>query len=318
MDDLVKQPQQNPNTFFEDVIEGLSQSPKTLPCKYFYDAKGSQLFEAICELEEYYITRTELALIESIKDELSERIGKNATIVEPGAGAGEKIQKLLSVLDAPNAYIPIDISEDFLKYSKDKININFPALEVQPIQADFTQNTHWQDSDTHHNKIVFFPGSTIGNFSPEEASELLENFADIIDYNGAIIVGFDLKKSANKIKAAYNDKKGVTAEFNKNILTRINRELNAKIDLNSFQHEAIFNTEESRIEMHLKSTREQTVNIKSQAFNFAKDETIHTENSYKYSNKAFINLAKKAGLKSDAFWTDNNNLISVHYLTLAN
>ncbi|WP_196140159.1 L-histidine N(alpha)-methyltransferase [Aliikangiella sp. G2MR2-5] len=301
--------------FAQDVIEGLSQKQKTLPCKYFYDSKGSQLFEDICELDEYYITRTELSLLDSIKQELANMIGSQATIIEPGAGAGTKIQKLLSALDSPKSYVPIDISEDFLNYSKEKINQKFPLLEVQPIKADFTDKVHWDKRTTESNRTVFFPGSTIGNFSPTQASKLLSNLAQLADVDGAVIVGFDLKKSVDRIEAAYNDKKGVTAKFNKNILSRINRELEADIDLDSFQHEALFNHEESRIEMHLKSRKAQTIEIEKQRFEFDKEETIHTENSYKYSNQAFIELADKAGLKSEKHWMDKERLVSMHYLT---
>lgn len=307
--------QDKTDSFSQDVIHGLSQAQKTLPCKYFYDSRGSQLFEEICELDEYYITRTELALIDTIKHEVADLIGDSATIIEPGAGAGKKIQKLLGALDSPKTYVPVDISPDFLDYSEQKINQKFPALEVLPIEADFTQPLSWAQQKDIQNRNVFFPGSTIGNFSPQQATELLANLASMTDDDGGVLVGFDLHKNVDKIKAAYNDKKGVTADFNKNILVRIKSELNTDINPETFEHEAVFNHDESRIEMHLKSKVNQTVEIESQRFDFHKSETIHTENSYKYSNQAFLELASEAGLTSQKHWMDDEQLISMHYLT---
>ena len=314
MDDKVKSETLMRNRFAKDVVDGLSNDQKTLPCKYFYDTEGSRLFEEICLLDEYYITRAELSLIDAIKSDIAERIGKDATIIEPGAGAGIKIQKLLNALDTPNTYIPIDISQDFLDYSESKINEQFPRLDVQPIQADFTAPIDFEEAEATNNRVVFFPGSTIGNFSPAQATELLSNLAELASKDGSVIVGFDLKKPVKKIEAAYNDAKGVTAQFNKNILVRINRELDADIDIDSFEHEAIFNEQESRIEMHLKSKKSQTIEIENQTFKFGKSETIHTENSYKYSNDAFKSLAENAGLTSLASWTDRDSLVSMHYL----
>jgi len=303
--------------FLNDVIQGLSSSQKSLPCKYFYDEAGSNLFEAICDLDEYYITRTELKLIEKIKFELADMIGSNAAIIEPGAGAGIKIQTLLSALNSPALYVPTDISADFLFYSAQKIQQQFPDLEVMPIQGDFNQPFEWVGKKELTNRVMFFPGSTIGNFTPSQAMAFLTNQAKLVGKDGAIIIGFDLVKPIERLEAAYNDNKGVTAEFNKNLLSRINNELGGDFDLNQFEHQAIFNVQQSRIEMHLKSKTNQSVSINQQSFNFSKNESIHTENSYKYSQQDFVLLALKAGLKSEKHWVDENNLISIHYLTLA-
>jgi L-histidine Nalpha-methyltransferase len=314
MDAKVKQVKVSHNEFLDDVIQGLESDNKTLPCKYFYDEKGSNLFEAICDLDEYYITRTELKLIESIKHQLADLIGKNAVIIEPGAGAGKKIQTLLSALDSPALYVPTDISKDFLFYSAQKIQQRFPKLDVMPLQGDFSQPFTMTNQPDLNNRVVFFPGSTIGNFTPPQAQAFLENQAQLVGDKGAIIIGFDLVKSSETLEAAYNDDVGVTAEFNKNLLQRINNELGGNFDLDNFEHEAIFNQDESRIEMHLISKTQQAVCIDEQQFEFEENETIHTENSYKYSSHEFIQLAQRAGLKSVKHWLDDNNLIAMHYL----
>ncbi len=317
MDAKVKPTQTTQVDFFNDVINGLSLSQKTLPCKYFYDEKGSNLFEEICELDEYYITRTELKLIEDIKYELAELIGPNATIIEPGAGAGIKIQTLLSALDSPALYVPTDISAEFLFYSAQKIQQKFPKIEVMPIQADFAKPFNWVGKKQQKNRVIFFPGSTIGNFTPEQATSFLINQAKLIGKDGAIIIGVDLVKSIDHLEAAYNDKQGVTAEFNKNLLSRINTELGGDFALEEFEHEAIFNSKKSRIEMHLKSKINQSVQIEHKQFHFTKNESIHTENSYKYQLQDFILLAQKAGLCSHKYWVDDNSLFSIHYLVPA-
>lgn len=303
--------------FLNEVIQGLSNAQKTLPCKYFYDEVGSNLFEDICELDEYYITRTELALINSIKYELAEMIGEEAVIIEPGAGAGIKIQTLLSALKKPALYVPVDISKDFLFYSAKKIQQRFSEIEVMPVQGDFTQPMGLNGKSDLTNRIIFFPGSTIGNFVPEQAKAFLANQAKLVGSEGGVIVGFDLVKSAEKLEAAYNDKQGITAEFNKNLLHRINNELGADFNLNQFKHKAIFNSQESRIEMHLKSQTDQSVSINQQQFSFSKDESIHTENSYKYSLEMFQQLVKRANLTIKKHWTDEENMIAICYLVAA-
>ena len=300
--------------FFAEVKDGLKQAQKTLPCKYFYDEKGSLLFEKICQLDEYYITRTELALLEEIKSELAEKIGKNATIIEPGAGAGIKIRTLLSALDSPESYVPMDISKDFLYYSAKIIQDQFPNIDILPIQGDFTQPVQWLGKENKHNRVVFFPGSTIGNFDKTAAIDFLVNMHDLIGQDGALIIGADLLKEAAFLEAAYNDQQGVTAAFNKNLLTRINQNLNGDFDLSKFSHKAILNHEHGRIEMHLFSHTEQLVNINSEQFEFAKDESIHTENSHKYTVESFLQMADAAGLRCEKTWLDQQHIFSVHYL----
>jgi len=315
MDVKVSDLTETPTGFIDDVIEGLSQENKTLPCKYFYDETGSNLFEAICDLDEYYITRTELKLLDDIKDELADLIGPKAVIIEPGAGAGIKIQTLLAALDSPTTYVPIDISADFLFYSAKKITAKFPEVDIRPIQGDFTETYEWTGNKDFTNRVVFFPGSTIGNFTPKQAETFLRNQRQFIGRQGAMVIGVDLVKPVARLESAYNDKQGVTAEFNKNLLVRINNELGGNFDLNQFEHAAVFNEQESRIEMHLVSQKKQTVRINQQSFQFDKHENIHTENSYKYSLESFQALARRAGFACRQSWLDKDELIGVHYLT---
>lgn len=302
--------------FLSEVIDGLKNAQKTLPCKYFYDEKGSQLFEQICQLEEYYITRTELSLIDEIKHDVAKLIGKNATIIEPGAGAGIKIRKLLNALDSPQDYVPMDISKEFLFYSSNIIQQNFPQINIMPIQGDFTQPIKWlSQDDANSNNIVFFPGSTIGNFEAKDAIQFLKNMKKLIGGNGAIIVGVDLIKDHRLLEQAYDDSKGITAAFNKNILKRINQQLNADFAIDQFDHEAIFNAHLQRIEMYLVSKIAQTVHINGQRIHFSEQETIHTENSHKYSDKSFLAIAAQASLNCIKKWHDKNNLFAIYYLT---
>lgn len=305
-------------SFLSDVVSGLSNNKKTLPCKYFYNEAGSQLFEKICELDEYYITRTELALLKTYAQDIAELIGENAIVIEPGSGAGEKIQLLLDSLAKPLAYIPIEISGEFLQYSCEVIETKFPQLMVYPVEADFTkplphvaQTIKQQVGD---NCCLFFPGSTIGNFSPSEAVTLLSQFKELIGEKGSMLIGVDRLKSLGTLIPAYDDAKGVTAEFNKNLIKRINLELDANFKTDQFKHEARFNQEESRIEMHLVSQQEQAVTIGSHRFEFQNQETIHTENSYKYSDEVFVGLIQNSGLKVDVSWQDEQGLFSVYLL----
>jgi dimethylhistidine N-methyltransferase len=303
--------------FFSEVIDGLNRPQKTLPCKYFYDEKGSKLFEAICELEEYYVTRTELALLNQIKEELAELIGAEAGIIEPGAGAGIKIQTLFKALHSPHTYVPMDISKDFLFHSAQIIQQRFPEIEVFPIQGDFTLPVEWMGTKQKGKNVVFFPGSTIGNFEPQQAVQFLTNMSHLIGSDGAIIIGVDLMKDAEILKSAYDDSQGTTANFNKNLLSRINQQLDGNFVLKHFDHQAIVNFEQQRVEMHLVSNQTQRVTINGQTIPFKLGETIHTENSHKYTKQTFIDIAKQAGLTCDRTWIDDNNLFSIHYLTLA-
>lgn len=290
---------------------------KTLPCKYFYDERGSQLFTEICEQEEYYLTNTEMELLRNHAQDIAKIIGKGASIIEPGSGAGEKIQTLLRALDEPNCYIPLDISEEILQESANIIASAFPEIEVKPIQVDFTANVELPELNASHNKrLVFFPGSTIGNFNQEEVVEFLGKLRSMAGQGGSLLIGVDLIKDKEVLEAAYDDKNGVTAEFNKNLLHRINDELNADFDPNAFAHNAFFNDEESRIEMHLTSQQDQSVKIKDKIFEFAKGETIHTENSYKYSVSSFTTLAQDNGFELEKVWQDENELFGLFYLNV--
>lgn len=300
--------------FLSEVRLGLNAKQKTLPCKYFYDQAGSELFEKICKLDEYYITRTELALLETIKQELAQLIGNDAVIIEPGAGAGIKIRTLLAALNSPRSYVPMDISKEFLFYSAKIIQKQFPKIEIIPIQGDFTQPVKWLEKSQHNNRIVFFPGSTIGNFERESAVDFLKNMHDLVGAEGALIIGADLLKDRKVLEAAYDDKQGVTAQFNKNLLTRINQELGGDFCLEYFSHKAYLNEKEQRIEMHLVSEKRQVVNIDGEQYSFDKGESIHTENSHKYSKESFLSMAKESGFKSMKTWTDPEELFSVHYM----
>ena len=307
-------------SFLEDAINGLSNDPKSLPCKYFYDQSGSDLFVDICQQPEYYITRTEIALLQSIGSALSDYIGENAHIIEPGSGAGEKIQILLKALKHPASYIPIDIALSALEDSCKRMRARFPNIHIQSLQYDFTQPMHMSaifdelELCNKGHRVVFFPGSTIGNFVPADATLLLKRFANAVKKGGFIIIGVDLLKGSKQLEAAYNDKAGVTAAFNKNILVRLESEYGATIDLDAFEHEAVFNQSLGRIEMYLKSVLDQTILLGEKAIQVQKNERIHTENSYKYSITQFQALAKQAGLQPIDYWKDDADYFSVHLL----
>lgn len=300
--------------FLQEVLQGLNLQAKKLPCKYFYDDRGSALFEEICQLDEYYITRTELKLLEQIKHQLALKIAEDAVIIEPGAGAGLKIQTLLSALKNPQSYVPMDISKDFLFYSASIIQDKFPQIDVLPIQGDFTQPVDWLDKKTQPNRVVFFPGSTLGNFERPLAIQFLNNMRRLVGDKGAIILGVDLLKQKQTLIQAYDDKRGVTARFNKNLLKRINHELHGNFNLDQFKHEARFNEQLSRIEMHLVSQKKQQVSIAGYCFEFAKNETIHTENSHKYSDQMLHKIAAEAKLNILQSWQDPEGLIAIYYL----
>jgi dimethylhistidine N-methyltransferase len=306
-------------SFLDDVLAGLASSPKTLPPKYFYDERGSRLFDAICELPEYYPTRTELAMLKSYASEIADRVGPDAAIVEYGSGSGRKTAVLVETLH-PHAYVAIDIADEQLRSAVSALAAAFPRVRMSALCADYTQRLDLPalDGTAVRKRLVFFPGSTIGNFSVEEALAFLVNARSVAGAGGAMLVGVDLKKDAALLHAAYNDAQGVTAAFNLNVLRRINEELAGDFDLQAFEHRAFYNAPASRIEMHLVSTREQTVRIGPQAFLFAAGETIHTENSYKYSVAEFQTLAREAGFEAEHCWVDPQCLFSIHYLTVPN
>jgi dimethylhistidine N-methyltransferase len=301
--------------FGASVIEGLSKPRKSLPCRFFYDARGSELFEEITRLPEYYPTRTEIAILDAHAPEIASRVDDGAVLVEFGSGSSRKTEILLGCLPRLGAYVPIDVSECAIDEAKRRLIKLFPALAVRPIAGDFSRLLALPPDLAKARKLGFFPGSTIGNFSPFAAKTLLGTMRRLLAPDGWLIVGVDLKKDARKLVRAYNDPTGVTAAFNLNLLTRINRELEGSFDLDGFRHEAIYDPREGRVEMHIVSIRNQKVRIRGLWFRFSAGETIHTENSYKYSIGQFQDISSSAGWLPGRVWTDDGNLFSVHELT---
>ena len=303
--------------FREDVIAGLSQPQKALPPKYFYDARGSRLFEAICRLKEYYPTRAELALTRAHIGEIARFAGRRSSpavaLIEYGSGASVKSRLLIGALQ-PSVYIPVDISEAALRDAAAVLRRRFPRLAIRPVHGDFSQPLKIPMGHGRRRRVVYFPGSTIGNLTPEEAQAFLRMTRGQVSRGGAMLVGVDLKKDARQLHAAYNDARGVTAAFNLNLLARINRELGGDFRPHRFRHYAFYNATLGRIEMHLVSLARQTVNIGNYRFAFEPGESIHTENSYKYSIGGFRALAERAGFRSAAVWVDAKRLFSLHGL----
>ena len=301
-----------------DVIAGLSSDPRALPCKYFYDERGAALFQKICELPEYYVTRTELDILSRHHAEIASQIGPNVELIGLGTGAGTKTRILIKALEKPAAYIPVDISEKQLRKSTASFQKIFPKLEILPVCADYLQPVVLP-SPRHKpaRNVVYFPGSTIGNFEPNEALEFLRRIANVSGRGGGLLIGVDLQKDQNVIEAAYNDKDGVTAQFNLNLLEHINRETGANFDLSRWQHRAIYNSKAGRIEMYLISATDQTVHIGDREFRFRSGEKILTEHSYKHTPEGFIALAGQAGFDFAKFWTDDARLFGVFYFVIA-
>ncbi|NGX95542.1 MAG: L-histidine N(alpha)-methyltransferase [Candidatus Afipia apatlaquensis] len=306
-------PDQIDRSFAQDVIEGLSQQPKKLSPKYFYDETGSKLFEQITLLPEYYPTRTELRILRDRGTEIATAIPTNAALVEFGAGATTKVRLLLKQC-AFKAYVPVDISGDFLNGQASALREDFPDLAVYPVTADFTKPFELPPEVKEMPKVGFFPGSTIGNFDPHEACAFLRSARAILGEGATLIVGVDLEKDERVLHDAYNDAAGVTGQFNLNVLARINRELGGNLDLDGFKHRAIYNRERHRIEMHLISRKPQTVRVLDHTATFRTGETIHTESSYKYSIDRFTDLARSSGWTPRASWTDPDGMFSVHAL----
>jgi dimethylhistidine N-methyltransferase len=304
-------------SFLEDVISGLSAPHKALPPKYFYDARGSELFEQICELPEYYLTRTELAMLEAAGPEIAARVGRDAAIVEYGSGSGRKTAVLMRALQ-PAAYVAIDISSEQLRAASAALAAMFPAVSVAAVCADYTRALDLSilQALNGRKRLIFFPGSTIGNFTTEEAVAFLANARAVADEDGAMLVGVDLKKEPALLHAAYNDAQGVTAAFNLNLLQRMNHELRGNFDLSGFEHRAQYDSVTGRIEMHLVSTREQLVTVGARRFEFAAGETICTEYSYKYSVEEFQALARQAGFEPRHCWVDPQKRFSIHFLAV--
>lgn len=300
-----------------DVLSGLAQPSKALPPKYFYDARGSELFEAICALPEYYPTRTELAMMQASAGEMARLLGTHCLLIEYGAGSGRKTRVLIEAL-APAAYMAIDISRTALRQCACELAAAYPAVRVAAVCADYSRPLQLPDIDEGSacRRVIYFPGSTIGNFTRPEALDFLRHARTIAGPGGTMLVGVDLKKDRQRLHAAYNDAQGVTAAFNLNLLTRINRELGGDFDVGAFEHHAFYDANEGRIEMHLRSLREQQVSVAGRTFHFRAGETIHTENSCKYSVEEFQQLARDAGFAAAHCWTDAGGLFSVHYLSI--
>jgi dimethylhistidine N-methyltransferase len=301
------------SAFASDVLDGLSRHPKRLAPKYFYDAAGSELFEQITLLPEYYPTRTELGILRDRSADISAIVPKGSALVEFGAGATTKVRLLLKKC-AFAAYVPVDISGDFLKAQADALRKDFPGLAVYPVAADITTPFTLPDAVAAMPKVGFFPGSTLGNFEPHEACAFLRSARDILGRNARMIIGVDLEKDERVLYQAYNDKAGITARFNLNVLHRINRELGGNFDVSAFTHRAIYNRDRHRIEMYLISRKAQTVRVLGRTFSFRTGESIHTENSYKYSLERFAALARGSGWIPSECWSDAEGMFAVHAL----
>lgn len=312
----IKQSNITDTEFLNDVISGLTQQQKTLPCKYFYDDKGAALFEQITTLQEYYVTRTELSILEQHSQSIAQMLPENLSIIEPGCGSGKKVAYLLAHMANVKTFVPFEISEEMLSYSLAHLSPLFPDLAISPLLGDFTHSQMVKqltkdtalDSQTN---LVYFPGSTLGNFAPVKAIEIMNNFHRLCGVNGYVLIGVDLVKERQVLLDAYNDKAGVTGAFNKNLLQRINNELNGTFNIDNFSHESRFNEQHSRIEMHLVSNRTQSVIINDQQIDFIEGESIHTENSHKYTLESFKQLAAQANLKLEQTWQDDSNYFAL-------
>ncbi|RBW70853.1 L-histidine N(alpha)-methyltransferase [Bacillus taeanensis] len=300
----------------EEVLKGLNKKQKQLSPKFLYDQRGSELFEKITTLPEYYVTRTEISILKQYALEMADVVGEEAVLVEYGSGSSTKIKLLLDHLPNLSAYMPIDISKEFLKQSAEALAREYHALKIIAICADYTSAFNLPEIGSHSKKVAFFPGSTIGNFDPLYAQKFLRKIAKMLQTGDGLLIGVDLKKDRQTLHDAYNDKQGITAAFNLNMLTRINNELGANFEFNQFQHKAFYNEEFGRIEMHIQSLVDQEVAIGENSFSFKRNETIHTENSYKYTIHEFQTMAKESGFKPVEVWTDQNEWFSVHYLTV--
>jgi dimethylhistidine N-methyltransferase len=300
--------------FEADVIAGLSCDPKNIPPKYFYDGEGSRLFEEITRLPEYYLTRTETGILTARARELNAIIPQGAVLVEFGSGACIKVQILLDHVPAIAAYLPVDISGEFLRGEAERISASYPRLAVHPVVTDFTKPFQLPAQFAKMPKTGFFPGSTIGNFEPHDAVAFMRHAAATIGHGGVLVMGVDLVKDPAILNAAYNDAAGITARFNLNLLRRINRELEGNFDLQAFEHHAVYNRERRRIEMHLASKKRQKVTVAGRMFTFRAGESIHTESSYKYTQGSFAALARGCGWTPEIAWTDEAELFSVHVL----
>ncbi len=310
------------DAFARDVDRGLSAAQKHIPCVYFYDYPGSQIFERICRLPEYYLTRAETEILQANSGEICSSLPENVLLVELGSGSCFKTQVIIAELlkhQAHVAYSPIDISKQMLEESSNSLQERFDSLEVVPVVAEYTEGLHQLRTRPEQAKLILWLGSSIGNFTHAEATRFLEKIVKVLSAQDQFLIGFDLQKDRRTLEEAYNDSQGVTAEFNRNLLSRINRELGGKFDLSRFEHSAVYNEEHSRIEMYLISTCEQEAYIArlDRAYRFHKDERIHTENSTKYALDAIQEMADQAGLQICRQWFDSRRYFSLTLFCIA-
>ena len=313
--DLVESKLSQHEAFRADVLAGLSQRQKTLPSRWLYDQRGSELFEEITRLDEYYLTRTETAILRGHAEEMAALCGEGAVLLEYGAGAAIKSEILIDALHAPRMYAPIDIAADFLVETVERFRDRFPELPTRPIITDFTVDFDIPADIPARPRAAFFPGSTLGNLGPSDAAALLGRMREHVGHNGKAIIGVDLRKDIQTLIAAYDDKLGVTADFNLNLLVRINRELDGDFALDGFAHEARWNERESAIEMHIVSLRAQVASVAGRSFSFAQGETIHTETCRKFDVAGFAHAAQRAGWRVDKIWSDPAELFAAFGLT---
>lgn len=302
--------------FRDAVLAGLSRHRKALPCRFLYDEQGSELFEQICELPEYYLTRTEISILADRAPEIAESVGRYAQLIEFGSGSSRKVRLLLEELNDPAAYVAIDISRESLRRASEDLALEFPHVPVVAICADYLQPLRLPPMPSRNDgrRLGFFPGSTIGNFTRNDAVDFLYGCRNVLGSDGMMLVGVDLKKDPELLNAAYNDAAGVTAAFNLNLLERINRELDGDFNLDRFEHDAFYNQTAGRIEIYIRSLADQVVTVLGRTFGFEEGERIHTEDSCKYTVPEFQYLAAQAGFRPLRFWTDPNSLFAIHLL----
>ena len=300
-----------PATMQEEVLQGLASRPRRIAPKFFYDERGSRLFDAICALPEYYPTRTEMGILESCADDVARMAGPDSSLIELGSGASKKIRLLLEAI-RPRRYLGIDISREFLRQSVEHLAHDYPWIEVHAACADFMQDFELPGGAGEGKKLAFFPGSTIGNFEPHDALAFLQRVRRLVQPDGALLIGVDLKKNPQLLHAAYNDSAGITAQFNLNLLLRLRDELGAELDPQGFRHRAFYNTARGRIEMHLVSRRAQDIRLLGRRFHFEPEESIHTENSYKYRCDEFSELASAAGWQLEQDWQQGGFAVQIY------
>jgi dimethylhistidine N-methyltransferase len=300
-------------SLYDAVLQGLSKRQKSIPPKFFYDKRGSELFDQICQQPEYYLPTVERQMLEQYASEIAELTGQGRVLIEPGAGSASKVRLLLDALQ-PSAFVPMDISFEYLKSSATALAEEYPWLSIRAACVDYTHSLPVPDSVPGGSRLLFFPGSSLGNFSKQEASEFLKLVHNTLGRDGMLLIGIDTKKHHGLLNAAYNDAAGLTAEFNLNLLYRLQNELNAELNPNNFSHKAFYNKEAGRIEMHLISKFKHTLKIEGHQFEFEEGEHLHTENSYKYSPQEFIAMASVQGFQSVRVWLDKQGMFAVYLL----